>query len=293
LSLWKIIRVRPQFIFGRNIVAGALGAITGYPAVIEIHAPVERMPRLDRILLGFAVKRKKLVGLVVISPPIKSSLEKAYGGVAGKKILVAPDAADKIDTGKARLPLQGQGKFNAGYLGQLSAGRGIDLIQKMAIGNKRVDFHVIGGNEADILYWRRRCADTLNIHFHGFIPHGEAVKTLKSFDLLIAPYQKIVSVYGKGDTSKWMSPMKIFEYMAARKPILCSNIEILHEILDDQESCIFCDPDSVESWNQAIQKIEGNQEYGKYLAENAYQKFLNQFTWQARAENILDQFDFS
>ena len=290
LSLWKIVRVRPQLVFGRNIIAGALGVIAGYRTVIEIHAPVDQLPKIERILLGVAVKKKKLLGIVVISPPLKLSLEKAYGIAIHQKILVAPDAADEIDSGEESIRLPGQEKFNVGYLGQLSPGRGIDLIQQIAIGNKLVDFHVIGGSEEDLLYWRHRCASLPNMHFHGFIPHGEAVKMLTFFDLLLAPYQKIVSIYGLGDTSKWMSPMKIFEYMAARKPILCSNLEILHEVLQDRVSCIFCDPDSANSWNDAITKIKENREYGEYLAENAYRRFVGQFTWSARAKNVLNQF---
>ena len=44
----------------------------------------------------------------------------------------------------------------------------------------------------------------------------EIQKLQERFDVLLAPYGKIVKTASKiGNISQWMSPLKIFEYMAS------------------------------------------------------------------------------
>ena len=45
--------------------------------------------------------------------------------------------------------------------------------------------------------------------------------------ILLAPYQKDTIVPGGAITSDWMSPLKIFEYMSSKRPLISSNLEVL------------------------------------------------------------------
>jgi glycosyltransferase involved in cell wall biosynthesis len=45
----------------------------------------------------------------------------------------------------------------------------------------------------------------------------------------------VVSVLGKGNTVGWISPLKIFEYIAAKRPIIASDLPVLREILTNGE----------------------------------------------------------
>ena len=42
----------------------------------------------------------------------------------------------------------------------------------------------------------------------------------------------------KLETSKWMSPLKLFEYMQAKKPIITSDLPAINEILTNDEDAI-------------------------------------------------------
>jgi glycosyltransferase involved in cell wall biosynthesis len=85
-----------------------------------------------------------------------------------------------------------------------------------------------------------------------------------------------------------MSPLKIFEYMAAAKPIVCSTLPVLQEILQDGNTAWLCDPDDIAQWQRALQTLRDDPLLRRRLGENAQREFLQRHTWQARARSILD-----
>ncbi|MCK4388925.1 MAG: hypothetical protein KAV83_01645 [Desulfobacterales bacterium] len=96
-------------------------------------------------------------------------------------------------------------------MGSLYLGRGIELILDVAKRVPEVDFHIIGGSDLDVKKYTSTTNNS-NIHFHGYLPPGSMAGYFAAFDMLLAPYQSQVAVSGdKGDTAKWMSPLKIFE----------------------------------------------------------------------------------
>ena len=57
------------------------------------------------------------------------------------------------------------------------------------------------------------------------------------------PYQAKVSIGVKGhDTGRWMSPMKMFEYMAAGVPVISSDLAVLREILINEKNALLVSP---------------------------------------------------
>ena len=57
-------------------------------------------------------------------------------------------------------------------------------------------------------------------------------KILSKYDVLLMPYENSVMVNSNNlDTSKYMSPLKMFEYLASGKIIISSNHKVLKEIL--------------------------------------------------------------
>ena len=93
--------------------------------------------------------------------------------------------------------------------------------------------------------------------------------------------------YNEIDTSKYMSPLKIFEYMSANKAIICSNHRVLKEILKPGYSALMCNPDNFNEWKAALLSLK-NKKKRYFLAQNSYSQFLQKFTWQKRVELIFD-----
>jgi glycosyltransferase involved in cell wall biosynthesis len=107
------------------------------------------------------------------------------------------------------------------------------------------------------------------------------------FDLLIAPYQReVLHVDGKTDSAHFMSPVKIFEYMATGIPMITSRVSAIKEILDEHEA-ILCNPDKKEEWRSAIVRCKNDQAYARRLGQNGLKKLTNQFTWEMRVKRIM------
>ena len=99
--------------------------------------------------------------------------------------------------------------------------------------------------------------------------------------------KKLAPHGGKGDIARWMSPLKIFEYMASGKPIICSDLPVLREVLKHQDTAFLCPPDEIDAWVKALMTLRDNPEIGQAIAQNAKKEFLSHYTWQARAHKVL------
>ena len=83
-----------------------------------------------------------------------------------------------------------------------------------------------------------------------------------------------------------MSPLKLFEYMASKRPIVASDLPSIREILNE-ESAILVEPGNPKALAEGIKKVLQDEELAKKLAENAHRD-VQQYSWEKRAEKILE-----
>ena len=158
-----------------------------------------------------------------------------------EQIIVEPDAVDlerfealsdvRVARLKSHLP---EDVFTVGYSGHLYEGRGIDLILELVERLPTINFILMGGEEVHIENWRRviRNRELKNVTLIGFVPNAELPLYLAACDVLLMPYQQNIQVQGSTiSTHEWMSPMKMFEYMAAKRLIISSDFPILRTVL--------------------------------------------------------------
>lgn len=269
---------------GRDLAGCYFAAVLGLPVCYETHDPAPQLQGVKRQLFTRLIRHANFRQLVVITPVLKDTYVQEFG-LPADRILVLPDAASE----PAALPptLPASGRLTVGYLGHLYPGRGVDLIASLAATCGWADFHVVGGRDEDVLGWRDQCRGQANIVFHGFVPHAQTAGYLASFDVVLAPYQGRVTVEGKGDTSAFMSPLKLFEYMAARKAILCSDLPVLHGVMRDGGNCLLVPPGDLAAWGAALARLRDEPGLRARLADEAYADFQRSYTWSARAERVL------
>ena len=111
---------------------------------------------------------------------------------------------------------------------------------------------------------------------------------MSAMDVLLMPFQKSVSIGVEGiDTAKWMSPMKMFEYMSTGIPIISSDLLVLREVLEDNENCLLVKSDDIKDWSESLRRIIKDKFLADKLQNNAYNQYRRSHTWKKRAENIL------
>lgn len=80
--------------------------------------------------------------------------------------------------------------------------------------------------------------------------------------------------------------MKIFEYMAAGKPILASDLPVIREVLQDGQNALLAPPDNPKGWLAALERLK-DESLRKNLAEQAYNDLTGKYSWQKRAQVVL------
>jgi glycosyltransferase involved in cell wall biosynthesis len=173
-----------------------------------------------------------------------------------------------------------------GYFGQLYAGRGIEIIESMAAARSSSLFLVFGGSEADVR--ARKLKAPSNLRFMGHVPNPFARAAQAAVDVLLMPYQLNVSIGVKGqDTGRWMSPMKMFEYLAAGVPIIASDLPVLREVLIDTKNSLLVPAAEIDKWIVALDKIKNDKILANSIGAQAHSQYRDQHTWRRRAEILL------
>jgi glycosyltransferase involved in cell wall biosynthesis len=123
--------------------------------------------------------------------------------------------------------------------------------------------------------------------FYGTVAPAETDGLRGSFDVLLAPYHRPASDPAASGHTPWLSPLKLMEYMASGKPIVCSDLPAYREVLSDEQTALLCDPDDVQSWRLAMQRLWDDPALRDRLGAAARAQFLNGNTWQDRARKVL------
>lgn len=293
-ALFQIIGGKFDAILSRNLFASFfLSLVAKCPLIVEVHQ-IEHGIR--GWLQSFAC-RGKHVQVVVISEMLRRDLMRHVGKrVASIHVLhdAAPDMSapptedERTSFRLELLPDQVEREgFVCGYVGHLYPGRGIEIIEVLARECPDVLFLAVGGNDSDVTA-RRSKNVAPNLRFLGHVPHPVARRAMSAVDLLLMPYQEQVSIGLAGhDTGRWMSPMKMFEYMASGTPFVASDLPVLREVLRDGENAVLIQSDDLPAWRRGILALRDDPVRRQALAEHAFSEYKAHYTWQGRAKQII------
>lgn len=284
---------RPDLVHTRSLAA-AWGAtrLLRLPTVFEAHRPVAGHPRL-RAMLRSVTSSPWLRTLVLITRALAERFSVDLHENA--RLLIAPDGVDErwlknpISREQARESI-GLGRTNrpiAVYTGHLYQGRGVGLILDLAGRNSEYLFLVVGGRESEIEAFRHRASEIENVLFVGFRPPSEVLVYLRAADVLLMPYADRVETTSGANTAEVASPMKLFEYLAAGRPILASTLPVLSEILEHEHNALLLPYDDVSSWSAGLERLHDDQETARRLGRQA-SRDARKYTWKWRAERILE-----
>ncbi len=282
---------RAELLYGRDYHTLALAALAGVrvPMALEVHQPPQGA--LERLLLRALFRNPRFLRLIVISRALESEYLRLFGELLRGRTTVAHDGADPPGDGDADgdAPRAADAPLTLGYVGNLYPGKGMETIEQLAPRLPECRFHVIGGQPHEVALWQERIGRA-HVVFHGLLPHAEAQARMRACDVLLAPFQRFVWIGGdRTDIGRWMSPLKVFEYMASGRPMIASDLSVLREVLHDGENALLVDPEDTEAWVRAIRRLAGDATLRRGLAARAREDLARHYTWDRRAELILDE----
>jgi glycosyltransferase involved in cell wall biosynthesis len=94
--------------------------------------------------------------------------------------------------------------------------------------------------------------------------------------------------FGKNERLERTIPHKAFESMVMHIPYITAHSKAVEEILKNNESCIFVEPENPNALAEAILKVKNNKVFGTLLAENAEKAFYEKCDSKAIGERLLN-----
>ncbi|MBS61098.1 MAG: hypothetical protein CL606_07335 [Anaerolineaceae bacterium] len=279
---------------GRDVTAAILGLILGMYSVVEIHGKPVSLREQTMLRLIQLHPRGRLVA-------ITNALKELYTNQLGfgqYRWIVAPGGVDvtrfKPDTSveEVRKQLNMAPGIWLVYVGGLYEGRGLDTLFE-SVANLAVKVMIVGGHNSEEVHKWKHKARTLganNVHFVGYQAPEQVPLYLAASDMLIMTYDKHVYTPSGEETSDWASPMKMFEYMAASRPIIASDIPMLRELLTDNHNALLITPEDTTSLRAAIRRLTNNPKLGHLIATKARADVVKH-TWINRAQHIMNQLE--
>lgn len=271
----------------------ALASRLGLSTALEIHD----LPggKFGPWLFKSFLRGKGASRLLPITDALRSWLEREYKTSLKEPFTVVSPLAVDLDQYKdiptpemARRELGMEETFTVGYTGHLYPGRGIDLLMELARRNPKMQFLWAGGEDVAIELWNKRLsnADINNVRLMGFVPNTKLPLIQAACEVLLMPHERRVSASGGGDIARFTSPMKMFEYLAAGRAILASDLPVLREVLNEDNAVLIA-PEDIDAWNGALQVLEIHEDKRRALGNQA-RNDAAKYTWIERARRALE-----
>jgi len=260
-AFWYILSKNPAIIYGRDELSLSYLSFFKKNVVWESHTAKKKW-----YVAGLLKRSKKLV---VISNGLKEHY--ISFGIPEEKILVAPSGVD-LDVfrsikeskeelrKKLNLPLNKKIIAYVGKLKTMGKEKGVGELDQ-AINEVKKNYP-----EAELLIVSKAR------------PH-EVPVYMKAVDILVMNYPNMEHY------AKYMSPLKMFEYMASGNPIVATDLPSIREILDESTAYLFNSDDSKGVTKKILEVLEHYREAQIKAIKAALR--AEEFTWKRRAENII------
>jgi glycosyltransferase involved in cell wall biosynthesis len=282
-SLSRLRRGSYQLVYTRDVLF-ALGCVwLGYWVILETHFPAFREGLFKKVFTALALRSSRLLALVCITGQLAAEYRE-FAPQAAKRILVAPDGAASQETASSP-PQCSRNRLLAGYAGSLYAGKGAELVCRLAALRPDLSFRIVGGSAQQVETLRNRYPHE-NIDFVGHVAPGKALEMMRSFDVALLPNQPRVVIGDAGqDIGGYTSPLKLFEYMSLGLPIVASDLPVLREAVSRDE-VLLVPPDDLSAWSRALTELQC-EEVRAELGAAARARFEREYSWRRRARKII------
>ncbi len=124
------------------------------------------------------------------------------------------------------------------------------------------------------------------VEYKGWVPHTE-VKKIYSRSIAGMAIHQSTQIMARGT----LGVIKLFEFMEAKLPIICSDYPLWKDIVNQYNCGICVDPNDVEEIKSAINYIIENPEEAKKMGENGRKAVIEKYNWGTQEKVLLELYE--
>lgn len=219
-------------------------------------------------------------GLIALTPLLIEDIRAAYR--VDTPAVVAPDGVDLAQADAvANQPANDPPVLL--YLGSLHPWKGVEtLLQAMVHVASPAILHIVGGNSQRISELRalaRRLGVEPRVVFEGAVAPGRRFEWIRRADVCLLP------LTATSIASRYTSPLKLFEYMAAGRAIVVADLPAMHAVLRPDSEALLVPSDDPKGFAVAIERLLADGALRAHLGAAARAR-AQEFTWTHRAQVV-------
>jgi glycosyltransferase involved in cell wall biosynthesis len=270
--------VRPPVVYESHGFAPEVGRelpglVTGAPAASS--AKLSRLARRERRVWRLAD------GYVTITETLRAELAARFGPRGPHAVI--PDGV-RLPRDRRFTPAPVRQPPTVAYAGHLYPWKGVEVVLHALAGLTDIRGLIIGGHPAEPDLGRlERLAAGLGlgdrVTFTGPVEPAGVAARLLDVDVLVLPNT------ATSMSARYTSPLKLFEYLAAGKPIVASDLPSLREVLRDGETAVLVPPGDAPALGQGIRRVVSDPDLAARLARAAFDAAAD-YSWDRRAARL-------
>jgi glycosyltransferase involved in cell wall biosynthesis len=279
----------------QGVTAWALARLKGAKFLFEVRdlwpdfaiaVGVLKNPMLIKLTLwleGFLYRHADR--MMVNSPGYVSHVK----GRGAKSVELIPNGADPqmfnpLDKGtKFRKSNKLKNKFVVLYAGAHGMSNDLDVVLECASNleqNPAIQFVLLGdGKEKANLQARAAAMGLKNVLFLPPVPKSGMAAALAGADACIAILKPL-------NEYKTTYPNKVFDYMAAGRPVVLAIEGVIREVVEEADCGVFPRPGDAQDMANAIQFLEADRQHAASLGRNGRQYLEEHFSREKLAEQL-------
>lgn len=251
---------------GRNFrgssIAGIYRTIWSFPEKIFIH---------------------KVHTIITVSPMIADELVRVYQVPTPHIIYNCPEKASLSHSNRIYRELKISANLNILlYQGNVTYGRGIEaFFNAVQLIDNAVGVVLGDGPALEMFRYRVHAGEWKRVFLTGKVP---------LIDLPSYTASSTIGIVLTQDTClnhRLTLPNKLFEYIHAGLPVVCSNLPAMAQIINEYRIGVLVNPDDPASIANGIRSILGDSNFYEQLKSNAF-KVTDIYNWQNESQKLLE-----
>jgi glycosyltransferase involved in cell wall biosynthesis len=238
---------------------------------------------------GVRISRRYFLGMTTITSALKRKLSCEYN-IPDEKIGVWSSGVDlelfyPRDGSAIKRKLSLDGKFVVFYHGSVGYKRGIcEAVEAfMLLKDKGNDIHFVilgSGQELETVRRIKEDKDLANVHIHPPVDYKQVPDYISISDVCIVPLMDI-------ECWRVSSPLKVMEYLAMGKAIICTDIIAHREVIKNNNDAFFISDINPETLCNIIEKAYSMRGELYRMGKAGLRNARENCSWDIQAERVI------